>query len=162
MTQGNTHVVYVTRDNLVFRGRNGAPDFVYQDHRQPITALGHMSGEDYAFGDEQGVITLFKFTAAGEFSLTKQPRQMINGPITGIEFIHTAKELQTKIIAIGDGGVNGIHANCQKMAGIPCGNINGSAKALFCCARTAAPDSSTKTKLFSAGETGEIFMHEGP
>jgi len=32
MTEGNTHLVYGTNQNLVFRGRHGAPDFVYKDH----------------------------------------------------------------------------------------------------------------------------------
>jgi len=40
MTEGNTHIGYVTREQIVFRGRNGAPDFVYQDHVKRITALG--------------------------------------------------------------------------------------------------------------------------
>lgn len=111
MTQDNTHIVYCSRDNLVFRGRNGAPDFIYQDYRQPITALGHVAGDDYAFGDEQGIVTFFKFTAQGEFSLTKAARQMINGPIKAIDFFHEVKELQRKVVAIGDGGVNGTHAN---------------------------------------------------
>ena len=70
MTTGNTHVVYGTHDNLVFRGRNGAPDFVYQDHRKVITAVGHMMDDQYAFGDETGMVVFFKFTAEGEFSLT--------------------------------------------------------------------------------------------
>ena len=107
------------------------------------------------------MVTFFKFTAAGEFSFTKQARQMINGPVTGIDFIHEVKELQRKVIAIGDGGPNGPHANCQKMAGIPSGTITGSAKGLFCCAHTHAPDQSMKTRFFSAGESGEVFMHEG-
>lgn len=54
-----------------------------------------------------------------------------------------------------------MHANPQKMGGLPAGTITGSMKALFCCALTHAPDQSVKTKFFSAGETGEVFMHEG-
>ena len=52
MTEGNTHVVYASGTSLVFRGRNGAPDFVYLDHVKKITALGHCQGTEYAFGDE--------------------------------------------------------------------------------------------------------------
>lgn len=56
MTEANTHIVYATGDNLVFRGRNGAPDHVYQGHYKKITALGHLAGNEYAFGDETGIL----------------------------------------------------------------------------------------------------------
>ena len=42
MTEGNTHVVYATGESLIFRGRNGAPDFVYNEHLKKITALTHI------------------------------------------------------------------------------------------------------------------------
>ena len=71
MTDGNTHIVYATGESLIFRGRNGAPDFVFNDHFKKITALGHLAGNEYAFGDETGALCHFTFTAAGRFELGK-------------------------------------------------------------------------------------------
>jgi len=106
MTAGNTHIAYATHDNLVFRGRNGAPDFIYLEHRCKITALGHLAGNEYAFGDENGQVSLFTFTAEGRFEITKT-RPMISGPVRCIEFFHESKPMQVKIVAIGDGGPGG-------------------------------------------------------
>ena len=41
------------------------------------------------------------------------------------------------------------------------GAISGSAKALFCCANTKAEEQKVKTKFYSGGESGQVFMHEG-
>ena len=41
------------------------------------------------------------------------------------------------------------------------GSITGSAKGLNCCVNTRAEDPKQKSKFYSGGETGEIFMHEG-
>ena len=71
MTEGNTHIVYATGDNLVFRGRNGAPDFIFDAHYKKITALGHLAGNEYAFGDETGALCHFTFSAAARFELGK-------------------------------------------------------------------------------------------
>jgi len=45
--------------------------------------------------------------------------------------------------------------------GIACGTILGTSKALNCCAHTKAFESTEKTKFYSGGEGGELFMHEG-
>lgn len=71
MSDGNTHIIYATGDNLVFKGRNGAPDHVYNMHRQKITGLGHLAGNEYAFGDENGLVSQFTFTAEGRFEMGK-------------------------------------------------------------------------------------------
>jgi hypothetical protein len=92
MTAGNTHLVYACHDNLVFRGRNGAPDFVYMDHKQPITAMAHMIDNLYGFGDQMGFITFFRFDANGTFAVT-ECRQMLPGPIKGIAFFHSTREM---------------------------------------------------------------------
>lgn len=42
-----------------------------------------------------------------------------------------------------------------------CGALTGSTKGLFCCAHTKAEEQKVKTKFYSGGESGEIFMHEG-
>lgn len=90
MTEGNTHIVYATGDNLVFQGRKGAPDHVYNGHKQRITGLGHLAGNEYAFGDETGVVSQFTFTAEGRFEMGKQ-RPMLAGPIKAIKFFHESK-----------------------------------------------------------------------
>ena len=160
MTAGNTHVVYATHDNLIFRGRNGAPDHIYKEHRQPITALSHMIDNQYAFGDASGVMTLFTFDANGTFAVVSA-RQMLPGPIKGIRFFHETREMQRKVVVIGDGGNGGCHALPQRVSGTAAGEISGSSAPLLSCANTAAPDQKVKTKFYSGGETGEIFMHEG-
>ena len=42
-----------------------------------------------------------------------------------------------------------------------CGALTGSTKGLNCCAHTKAEEQKVKTKFYSGGESGEIFMHEG-
>ena len=72
LTEGNTHLVYASGDTLVFRGRNGAKDFIYTGHHAKISALGHCVGDLYAFGDVNGQVQLFKFTTADcKFELFK-------------------------------------------------------------------------------------------
>ena len=41
------------------------------------------------------------------------------------------------------------------------GDISGSPKGLICCANTKAEEQKVKTKFYSGGESGEVFMHEG-
>ena len=106
LTEGNTHIVYCTADNLVFRGRNGAPDFVYEQHRKPITALTHISGTNYAFGDSAGEVSFFTFTAEAYFKIEKT-KTMFNGQINEIKFFHEAKDTSIKCVVIGDGGRGG-------------------------------------------------------
>ena len=65
-------------------------------------------------------------------------------------------------MAIGDGGPNGTQACSQRVGnGMDNGAISGSAKALFCCANTEAEEQKVKTKFYSGGESGQVFMHEG-
>ena len=87
---------------------------------------------------------------------------MISGPIKAIKFFHETKEAQRKILAIGDAGPGGTQATCVRAGnGIDCGAISGSPNALFCCVNTKAEEQKVKTKVYSGGESGEIFMHEG-
>ena len=86
---------------------------------------------------------------------------MLAGPIKGICFFHETKEMQRKVIVIGDGGNGGCHALPQRLSGTAAGDISGSSAPLLCFANTAAPDQKVKTKFYSGGESGEIFMHEG-
>ncbi len=46
-------------------------------------------------------------------------------------------------------------------SGTTVGNIIGSSKGLICAATTKAEEQKDKVKLYSGGESGEIFMHEG-
>jgi len=107
MTEGNTHIVYASGESLIFRGRNGAPDFVYNEHIKKITALGHLAGNEYAFGDETGLVAMFTFTPEGRFELGKTRPGVIPGPVKAIEFFHESKPAQQKFVAIGDGGPGG-------------------------------------------------------
>ena len=47
-----------------------------------------MLDDEYAFGDDQGTVMFFKFTAAGQFTLGKDRIGVIAGPVKGIEFVH--------------------------------------------------------------------------
>lgn len=161
LTEGNTHIVYATGNNLIFRGRNGAPDFVYNQHVKKITALGHLAGNEYVFGDETGVVAQFTFSPEGSFVLGKV-RPGIAGPIKAIKFFHESKPAQQKMVIIGDGGPGGQQANSLRVGnGIDCGPITGSPKGLNCCANTKAEEQKVKTKFYSGGESGEVYMHEG-
>lgn len=161
MTEGNTHIVYATGPNLVFRGRNGAPDFVYNEHNKKITALGHMLGNEYAFGDETGTLVMFTFQPDGRFELGKV-RPLLGGPIKQIKFFHESKEMQRKYVVVGDSGPGGVQAVSQRVGnGIDNGPITGMMKGLNCCVNTKAEEQKVKTKVYSGGETGEIYMHEG-
>lgn len=103
MTEGNTHIIYCSADNLVFRGRNGNADFVYDLHRKPITALTHLAGNSYCFGDEAGECSWFTFTPECFFKIEKT-RPMFNGQINAIRFFNDIKETTMKMVVIGDGG----------------------------------------------------------
>ena len=106
MTEGNTHIVYASREMLVFRGRNGAPDFIFKEFTKKITSLGKAVGGQYYFGDEQGCVNHFTFTAEGVFELKNQ-LSMVPGPIHSVEYFHGSKEMTAKIFAVGDGGQGG-------------------------------------------------------
>ena len=141
MTEGNTHVVYASGECLVFRGRNGAPDFIYNQHVKKITALGHSSGNEYAFGDEEGQIHMFTFkTDTAHFEITKS-RPMLGGPVKQIEFFHESKPIQMKVVAIGDGGSGGTQAVPLRASnGMACGEIAGAISGLSCSAHTKAEE----------------------
>lgn len=161
MTEGNTHIVYATGTSLIFRGRNGAPDVVINNNVKKITALGHLAGNEYAFGDETGAISHFTFSPDGRFEVTKQ-RPVLGGPVKAIKFFHESKDAQKKFVAVGDSGPGGKQACAMRVGnGIDCGAISGSQRGLICCANTKAEEQKIKTKFYSGGETGEVFMHEG-
>jgi len=87
---------------------------------------------------------------------------VIPGPVKAIEFFHESKPAQQKFVAIGDAGPGGQQANAMRVGnGMDCGAISGSTKGLNCCAHTKAEEQKVKTKFYSGGESGELFMHEG-
>lgn len=88
---------------------------------------------------------------------------VLPGPIKDIKFFHMSKETQRKMLVIAECGPGGKQARAFRMSStMDTGEILGSSKALLCCANTAAFDTKQKTKFYTGGESGEIFMHEGP
>ena len=83
MTRNNTHIVYASREILIFRGRNGAPDFVFKEYTKKITSIGLAPAGQYYFGDENGMVNHFTFTAEGAFELKNQ-MGMIPGPVYSV------------------------------------------------------------------------------
>ena len=84
MTVGNTHIVYASRESVVFRGRNGAPNFVYKNHTKIVTALGHVKNNEYYFADEVGTVCHFTFTPEANFEITKEILSVIAGPVNAV------------------------------------------------------------------------------
>ncbi len=66
------------------------------------------------------------------------------------------------MIVVGDGGPGGVQASATKLgSGMDAGSIAGTHQALLCSAMSDCFAKMAKGKLFSGGETGEVFMHNG-
>ena len=121
-----------------------------------------MLDDEYAFGDDQGTVMFFKFTAAGQFTLGKDRIGTLAGPVKAIQFLHNQKATMAKMVVIGDCGPGGVQAVAQKVStGMEAGQITGSAKSLNTSCITKALATKDVARLFSGGESGEVFMHEG-
>ena len=157
------YLVYGCRNNLVFRSlEEGHSDFVYEEHKQKVTSVKPTpDGKEYAFGDENGAIVIFKHTAGQTKIQVQRQHQMLAGFVNDIEWVQWSREAKCKVVAVGD-GKSGQQAKCyQAKGGMANGEIIGSSKLLLCSAANAPEDADAKVKLWLANEDGELFVHTG-
>lgn len=118
--------------------------------------------DQYYFADETGLVSFFTFTAEGVFTLSKSSTMMMTGPVKTVQFFHDNKLSSLKMVAFGDGGPGGKHSFACMQGGLAnCGEIYGSANPLNTAAVTRAVKTSEKVRIWSGGDSGELFVHDG-